>query len=100
MQNRMPSRRRPSSAKGERQGETVPQQGQTTTQERAPRMPHERDESSGSQAADEPSAQRIGEAGRQDIERGSVDTDKGPVLDQTYDRVREGASDPDKKFSP
>lgn len=100
MHNRMPSRRRPTAAKGERQGDTIPQQGQDKAQGKAPRMPHERDESAGSQAPDEPSAQRVGQAGHEDIERGRVDTDKGPVIDQTYDRVREGTPDPEKKFSP
>ncbi|MBG9389283.1 hypothetical protein [Caenimonas aquaedulcis] len=80
MQNRMPSRRR------------------------SPKMPHERDESAGTQdgtqARDEPSAARVGGAAHEDIERGQVDTDKGPVLDRTYDKVREGTPDPDKKFSP
>jgi hypothetical protein len=94
----MPSRRRPTAGKGERQGDTIPGQGQT--QEKAPRMPHERDESATSQGADEPSAQRVGQAGSEDIERGRVDTDKGPVIDQVYDRVREGTPDSDKKFSP
>jgi hypothetical protein len=79
-------------------GNTVPVQGET--QERVPRMPHERDESADSQGTSEPSSQRIGRIAHDDIERGVVDTDKGPVLDQTYDKVREGADDPDKKFSP
>ena len=90
MQNRMSSKRR--------QGNTVPLQGET--QERAPRAPHERDESADSQGAGEPSAPRMAEVAREDIERGRVDTDKGPVLDQVYDKVREGAADPVKKFSP
>ena len=42
----------------------------------------------------------VGEAAREDIERGVVDTDKGPVMDETYDRVRDGADDPLKKLSP
>src|SRR5687767_9663887 len=79
-------------------GNTVPVQGET--QERAPRMPHERDESADSQGASEPSGQRMGRIAHDDIERGVVDTDKGPVLDQAYDKVREGADDPTKKFSP
>ena len=76
----------------------MPAQGET--QEKVPRMPHERDESADSQGASEPSAQRLGKAGHDDIERGLVDTDKGPVLDQTYDKVREGADDPVKKLRP
>ena len=99
MHNRMPSRRRPPAGSGpSRRGETVTTQGET--QERVPRMPHERDESADSQAASEPSARRMGEAAQEDLERGRVDTDKGPVLDETYDKVRENADDPIKKFSP
>ena len=97
MQNRMPSRRRdPAAPQG--RGETIPEQGET--QERVPRMPHERDESADSQAAGEATAPSVGQRGHDDIERGVVDSDKGPVLDAVYDRVREGADDPIKKFSP
>ena len=96
MQNRLTSRKRPNADANK--GQTVPAQGDK--QERVPRMPHERDESADSQAAQEPSGQRVGRQAQQDIERGLVDTDKGPVLDQAYDKVREGADDPIKKFSP
>lgn len=101
MHNRIPSRRRQGVTKGKvapRQGDTLPVQGER--QERAPRMPHERDQSADSQGASEPSQPRLAQAAREDIERGVVDTDKGPVLDQTYDRLREDAADPVKKFSP
>jgi hypothetical protein len=99
MQNRMPSRRRqPPGANAGRQGNTVPQQGET--QQRSPRMPHERDESADGQAAGEPSGQRVGRAGHDALEQGQVDTDKGPALDATYDKVREGTQDPVKKFRP
>lgn len=94
MHNRRPSRPRQDAP----QGDTLPVQGDK--QQRSPRMPHERDESADSQGASDPSARSIGEQAREDIERGLVDTDKGPVLDETYDRVREGADDPVKKFSP
>jgi hypothetical protein len=80
------------------QGKTLPAQGET--QESVPRAPHERDESSDSQAAGEPSGKRVGEAAHGDVERGLVDTDKGPALDRAYDQVREGASDPVKKLRP
>ena len=90
MHNRMPSRKR--------QGETIPEQG--STQQRVPRATHERDESADSQAASEPTGQRIGQAAHADVERGAVDTDTGPVLDRVYDKVREGADDPVKKFRP
>jgi hypothetical protein len=103
MHNRIPSRRRQGVGKGkgkapERQGNTVLVQGDT--QGRVPRMPHERDESADSQVASEPSAQRMARAAQEDIERGVVDTDKGPVMDETYEKLREDASDPVKKFSP
>jgi len=96
MQNRLTSRKR--SAADANKGKTVPAQGDK--QQRAPRTPNERDESSDSQAGDEPSAARVGRQGREDVERGLVDTDKGPVLDQVYDKVREGADDPVKKYGP
>jgi hypothetical protein len=103
MHNRIPSRRRqgPTPGKGPaRQGNTVPVQGQHATQDQpAPRMPHERDESADSQAASEPTGQRMANIAREDIERGVVDTDKGPVLDETYEKFRED-KDPEKKFSP
>jgi hypothetical protein len=99
MQNRMPSRRRPvAGAPAGRQANTVPVQGET--QQRSPRLPHEREESADSQAAQEPSGQRMARAGRDAVEQGQVDTDKGPALDATYDKVREGTKDPVKKFRP
>jgi hypothetical protein len=83
--------------KPKRQGDTVPVQGET--QERVPRMPHEHDESAESQSSGEPSGRAIGQAAHEDVERGLVDTDKGPALDQAYHKLREGA-DSSKKFSP
>lgn len=56
-----------------------------------PRLPHERDESADSQGASEPSAQHVGRAAQADAERGSIDTDKGPVLDRTYQRVKKSS---------
>jgi hypothetical protein len=104
MHNRIPSRRRQGASPGKGpagQGNTVPVQGQNATQDRAaPRIPHERDESADSQVTSEPSAQRMAQAAREDIERGVVDTDKGPVLDETYEKLREDTPDPVKKFSP
>jgi len=99
MQNRIPSRRRQGAPQSTApQGNTVPAQG--PTQDRVPRMPHERDESADSQAGGEASNKRMGAMAHRDLERGLVDTDKGPVLDQAYDRVREGTPNPDKKFRP
>ena len=76
------------------QGNTLPAQG--PRQERAPRMPHEQDESADHQGGEEPSARRMGGMAHDDVARGLVDTDKGPVLDQTYEKLREGAPDPKK----
>lgn len=99
MHNRMPSRRRQSSGKQPpRAGVNRTMQGEK--QEAVPRMPHERDESSDSQAPSEPSGREVGQAAREDIERGLTDTDKGPVLEETYDKLRAGADDPLKKLAP
>ena len=93
MQNQLTSRKRP--ATRAKQGNTVP--AQRETQQEVPRMPHERDESADSQAAQEPSGQRVGRQAQEDVERGLVDTDKGPVLDQAYEKMREGTGDPVRK---
>src|SRR5829696_3319722 len=77
------------------EGETTPVQGET--QKPSSRQPHERDESASSQQAGEPSMQRIGEIAHADMAQGQVDTDRGPVLDAAYDKVREGASQPVKQ---
>ena len=95
MHNRMPSRRRQDAARKGPQGTPPPAQG--NVQQRAPGAPHERDESADGQVASEPSGQRVA---REDVERGVVDTDKGPVLDQTYEKLREGPADPEGKLSP
>lgn len=96
MHNRLTSRKRPDADANK--GNTVPAQGET--QEPVPRLPHERDESADSQAAQEQSGERVGKQAHEDIERGLVDTDKGPVLDETYEKVRDGAIDPLRKYGP
>jgi hypothetical protein len=73
-------------------GETLPVQG--GSQERVPRMPHERDESASSQSGEEPSAGSVGQAGHDDVERGVVDTTRGAELDRTYENLRSSAPDP------
>lgn len=67
-----------------RRSDTTSQQGDK--QQRAPRQPHEHDESADSQAAAEPSQERMGETARRDIERGVTDTDKGPVLREIHEK--------------
>lgn len=68
-------------------GDTIPQQGET--QERAPRLPHERDESAGSQEAAAAANQRMGKIAHDAVESGQRDTGKAAVLDATYQKVRE-----------
>jgi hypothetical protein len=93
-----PSPSRRAAAKDERRrGMTVPVQGER--QERAPRLPHERDESADSQSTGTAAPPRIGELAHDDLERGLVDTDKGPVLDQAYEKMRKG-DEPTKTISP
>ena len=50
-----------------------------------PRLPHERDESADQQGA---SAGEIGRQAKDDLDRGLTDTDRGPVLERTYDRLK------------
>jgi hypothetical protein len=78
-----------------KQGDTLPVQGDK--QQRSLRTPNERDESADGQGSSEPTAKRVGIIAHGDMERGLVDTDKGPVLDKTYDKLREGASQPVKQ---
>jgi hypothetical protein len=65
--------------------------GKTKTEqggESSPRLPHERDESSDSQQSQGGST-GIGRKGMEDVERGVVDTDRGPVADRVYnEKVR------------
>ena len=69
-------------------GQTKPQ----TVGGLAPRLPHERDESSDSQDG-KPNA--LMKQAHLDLERGLVDTDRGPVMDKLYEdkvRPRDGAT--------
>jgi hypothetical protein len=52
---------------------------------RAPKLPHERDEST-DDTANGP-RKRIRQA-HDDLSRGAKDTDRGPVLDETYRRLK------------
>ena len=71
-------------AAGVEKGDTVPSENNIWV----PHTPNEHDESADSQAAQEPSAQIIGEQALQDIKRGLVDTGTSPVVGATYDKVR------------
>ncbi len=51
-----------------------------------PQLPHEADESASNQHTDTPQNVRIGRQAKADIDRGLVDTDRGPVVDKLYRR--------------
>ncbi|MBX3619982.1 MAG: hypothetical protein KF891_08360 [Rhizobacter sp.] len=52
-----------------------------------PRMPHERDESSDSQLNEEPP--ELMRRAHDDVDAGRVDTDRGPPMNDTYQRQKE-----------
>ncbi|HEX7889175.1 MAG TPA: hypothetical protein VF522_07430 [Ramlibacter sp.] len=88
-----------SDRKEERDVEVQPGPGKTITaqgENQAPkaRMPHERDESDDSQAAENAGARRIGQIAHDDVAEGLQDTSKSQELDATYHRVRNDAEKP------
>jgi hypothetical protein len=56
----------------------------------SPRLPHEGDESAGSQTAENPSQRQIGKQALEDLENGLEDTGRKPALDQVYDENLRG----------
>jgi hypothetical protein len=76
-------------------GNTVPAQGENQVPKA--RAPHERDESADSQAADNPSARRMGQMAHDDLVEGQQDTSKGPEMDAAYHRTRTDAQRPGRK---
>ena len=54
--------------------------------ESSPRLPHEHDLSSDSQQTPDGKPPVIGKKALDDIERGMVDTDRGPVADEVYNK--------------
>jgi hypothetical protein len=57
--------------------------------ESAPRLPHERDQSSDSQEMQDGRPPEVGRQAHEDVERGLVDTDQGLEADRVYkDKVR------------
>ena len=80
----------------ERDAAPKPSEGNTVTaqgENQAPkaRMPHERDESADSQAAEDSSARRMGQIAHDDVVEGLQDTSKARETDATYHRLREDA---------
>jgi hypothetical protein len=60
----------------------------TQAGQRRPRLPHERDESSdGQTAAPAEGGDPPGRQAYDDLQRGVVDTDRGPLLDRLYRRL-------------
>ena len=66
--------------------DATPKGSTTVSRDRAsePSLPHEQDESSGSQASATPRHQEVGRKAYDNATDGSADTDKGPVMDQVY----------------
>ena len=67
-------------------GDTVTAQGEN--QSPKARQPHERDESTDSQKAENSSMGRVGAIAHDDVVEGQQDTSKAEELDATYHRVR------------
>jgi hypothetical protein len=63
---------------------TTPPDGTTASRanQSEPRLPHEHDQSSEPQAPVNEEARKMGQQAARDVERGLVDTDRGPVLDK------------------
>lgn len=77
---RVPPRPQPGQSEGTRPGETFSVQGGS----RAPKLPHERDESSTSQHQAE--SQDVIEQAAKDLEAGLQDTSKADAMDEVYQR--------------
>jgi len=77
---------KPDPSQPERKKDQAHNQTQSQQQgESLPRLPHERDESTNSQEATD-GPPEVGKRGHDDVERGLVDTDRGPVLDKVYNK--------------
>jgi hypothetical protein len=71
---------------------------QPVRHERAePRLPHEHDESSDSQVVGSPGSAEVGQQAYDDVERGLVDTDRGAVSDEVYNRSLKPSRPPGKR---
>lgn len=73
-------------------GRTESAQGET--QDPAPQLPHERDESVEATAPTEPVTRQLGQLAHQDASRGVPDTSKSAETDATYHRLREEEQGP------
>lgn len=81
----------------------TPDTGNTRVQqdgEHAPRLPHERDESSDSHRAPDGPPSEVGRQAHSDVKRGVVDTDRGPVLDKINKEHFKPAPEEDEDADP
>ena len=74
------TRKKPDDLQDAGGGQTKVEQGG----ESKPRLPHEHDESSDSQESQGGEPTEVGKRAHEDVERGLVDTDRGPVTDRVY----------------
>ena len=79
-----PSRKKPDDLQDAGGGKTKTEQGG----ESKPRLPHEHDESSDSQESQGGEPPEVGKRAHEDVERGVVDTDRGPVTDRVYRDIK------------
>lgn len=70
-----------------RRGQTTPAGPTPETDDRAPRLPHENDESSRSQGSGTPAHEAQGRRAYRDARSAAQDTDRAPVTDALYHRL-------------
>ena len=73
-------------------GETRVARNDGDKEKSEPKLPHERDQSASSQVDGTPMDDERARKGHDDIERGVVDTDKGPVLEQLDERMKRSST--------
>ena len=76
--------RHPPVPQAARRGETSVPDDEPTQAGAKPRLPHDHDESSDSQASASPQHDAIGRKAYANATDGSADTDRGPVVDALY----------------
>lgn len=74
-------------ASAERKGRTTARTGIAPSSRPLPQLPHERDQSTDLSAPGRSPRGEIKQA-KHDVDRGLKDTDRGPPMDETYQRVK------------
>ncbi len=54
-----------------------------------PRIPNEHDQSADSQSSMEPTGKQVGKLAHQDVQQGKQDTDRAPVTDAVYKKLKQ-----------